>query len=270
MNQAPVMLRQPLTETELKKRVPSIFATKASSKMGERYTFIPSTVVIEGLDKMGLVPVQASQRRGQEASTARHLLRFARLADLKKQSSMRKVGDVMPEVVFANSHNGRCRALLWLGLFRLVCGNGLVISDKTLVHMGRRHSGSIIDIMAEVEVVLEQIPLIIANVTSMMNKVLTQAQRTSFATQALALRYADEEGKVLSPITAPDLLVPRREIDKGNDLWRTFNVVQENMMRGGLDGKSANGRIVHTREVQDVRKVVTYNTALWDMAMARA
>lgn len=261
--------RKPLRLEELKKQAPSVYAVKPSSKMGERYTFIPSSTVVEGLHKMGLVPVHASQRRSHDATSARHLIRFARVADLQAQPSARKVGDVTPEVVFSNSHNGRCRAQLFLGLFRLVCSNGLVVSDKTFVHMARRHTGSLVDIMHEVEEVLGQTKKVMAHITNMQRTTLAPTARLAFAAKALELRYADEDGKVNAPITAEALLVPRRPADEGNDLWRTFNVVQENMLRGGVAGRSANGRVVHTREVQDVRKVLTYNTDLWDLAAER-
>jgi hypothetical protein len=268
LSAANIKTRRALTPAELKAKVPSVYATKASPKMGERYTFIPSSTVVEALAKMDLVPVDAQQRKSQESTSARHLIRFARNADLKKLEG-RKVGEVLPEIVFSNSHNGRCRAAIMFGMFRLVCANGLIVADRTFAGMATRHAGELEAIMAKVEETLGHSGKVLSLVDDMQRVKLSDTQRTTFAAAALALRYVDEDGKVVAPITAPDLLKARRPQDEGNDLWRTFNVVQENMMRGGLEGKSALGRVVHTRELHDVRKVVSFNAALWQLAAER-
>jgi hypothetical protein len=66
------------------------------------------------------------------------------------------------------------------------------------------------------------------------------------------------------------LLVPRRVQDVGNDLWRTFNVLQENILRGGLVRRSASNRLTRTRGIRAIREDVRLNSALWEMAIARA
>jgi len=267
---APTMLRQAMGMDELKKRVPSLFATKASAKMGERYTFVPSISVVEALHGMGLVVVDASQRKSQEKDSARHLIRFAREADLVSvKGKTRKVGEVIPEVVWSNSHNGRCAAKLFFGLFRLVCANGLIVADKMFAGVNRRHMGDLSGIMDEVAAQLGHTKEVFSRIGDMQKTKLSDTARTQFALKALELRYADDTGKVVAPITAQDLLVPRRIDDQGTDLWHTFNVVQENLMRGGLEGKSAAGRLVRTREVHDVRKVLSFNADLWSLAAER-
>lgn len=252
---------------QLKKVVPSVFATKASMKMGDRYTFIPSLMAVEALAKMGLVPVAGSQRKSQDAATARHMVRFARLADIGKKRSK---GDRYVEVVMSNSHNGRSAFKFYFGIFELICGNGLIVATNEFAGMVRRHTGSIADIMQEAEIVLSRTNEVTGCVDKMLKRVLSKPERMKFANDALALRYADPDtGKVVAPITADSLLVPRRTEDEGDNLWKTFNVVQENLLRGGLDGKSAHGRAVRTREVNDVRKVLTFNTSLWSLAAER-
>jgi hypothetical protein len=46
----------------------------------------------------------------------------------------------------------------------------------------------------------------------------------------LELKY---DGKP-APITPEQIINPRRVLDRGQDLWTTFNVVQENVIRGGF------------------------------------
>jgi len=65
-------------------------------------------------------------------------------------------------------------------------------------------------------------------------------------------------------------LVPRRSEDVGNDLWRTFDVLQENLLRGGILRRSASNRLTRTRRITAIREDVRLNSALWEMAIARA
>ena len=65
---------------------------------------------------------------------------------------------------------------------------------------------------------------------------------------------------------AEQLLERRRDADKRASLWNVFNVVQENIMRGGLEGKTANGRKTKTRGLNNVRAIVNKNKDLWELA----
>lgn len=258
--------REALTVAQVKEYAPSVFAKHASSKMSENYAFVPSTMVVDALEKIGMVPVQASQRKAKgDESVARHLVRFANTTDIKKV----KPGETIPEVVMVNSHNGRTAFHLYYGLYRLVCGNGLIVSEAT-IGMTKRHIGDIKAIIEEVEKVLKQGPKVMKIILAMKKLNMTDPQRLNFAKLAMDLRYLEkqERGKpaVKPTIIAEQLLVPRRPSDNKPDLWTTYNVIQENLVMGGLTGKSANGRVTHTRQLQDVRKLVSVNTGLWDSA----
>lgn len=262
--------RSIMSLAQLKAKAPSVFATHASKKMSEHYAFVPSMHAVEALGKMGLVPVDAGQRKAKgDPTVARHMVRFAFKDDLTKA---RTKGDYITEVVMVNSHNGRTAFKLYYGLFRFICANGLIVGDNT-VGMTRRHIGDVKAILAEADEILERGPTVIKMVKDMRSASLTDAQRLKFAQQAMALRYEQEETRAgvppkLPTIVADQLLLPRRNEDKGNDLWHTFNVVQENLLVGGLTGKSALGRTTHTRQLQDVRKVVSVNTGLWELAQS--
>ena len=72
-------------------------------------------------------------------------------------------------------------------------------------------------------------------------------EEIAFATAALALRFGEravEEGggHRPAPVTAEQLIEARRPEDIGHSLWSTFQRVQENAIRGGQPGRSAQGR----------------------------
>jgi len=55
----------------------------------------------------------------------------------------------------------------------------------------------------------------------------------------------------------------RREADRGNDLWSTFNVAQENLIRGGFVNGSTRRKV---RPITSIQKDVNFNSQLWDLA----
>jgi len=87
------------------------------------------------------------------------------------------------------------------------------------------------------------------------------------ATAALALRYgARTEGQPPAPITVEQLTEARRSEDFGRNLWKAFNRIQENALRGGQPGRGTTGRRIRTREVASIDRGVSLNRALWVLA----
>ena len=64
----------------LHERVPAAFASSAHEKMSSRYTFIPTSRILDGLMQAGFVPVDARQSHTRRASPlhAKHVLRLRR------------------------------------------------------------------------------------------------------------------------------------------------------------------------------------------------
>ena len=93
-------------------------------------------------------------------------------------------------------------------------------------------------------------------------------ERYILAESAAELRWGrDDQGDLAMPIhSVQHLLTPHRSADARSDLWSTFNVVQENLVKGGLTGRAANGRQQRTRPVQGIDQNVRLNRALWLLA----
>jgi hypothetical protein len=81
------------------------------------------------------------------------------------------------------------------------------------------------------------------------------------AQSSLIARYGQDE---LFPITPQQLLEDRRPEDKGPSLWKTFNRIEENMMRGGLiTNNPASKRVTKTREIKGITENVRLEKAMW-------
>ena len=61
------------------------------------------------------------------------------------------------------------------------------------------------------------------------------------------------------------LLFSSRPKDAGKDLWTVFNVIQENLIRGGIEVES-NGKVRRSSEIKCIHKKTTINQKLWELA----
>ncbi len=270
-----------LSIPELRHYVPSAFATSAHSSRSSRYTHIPTSEVISGLVAQGFTPFKAVQSRSRiEGKTefTKHMIRF-RHADAVAQAN----GNI-PEVVLINSHDGTSAYKLLAGIFRMICTNGLIIADKKYGELSVHHKGNIVDQVIDGSFqIIGESQKALGQIDTWQNLRLTSGEQDAFAEAAHTLRFADSEGEVETPITAAQLLAPRRMADRADDgrswsrpapdLYRTLNVVQENVIKGGLsarlpsenNGRSL-GRRVTTREVRGIDQDVRLNRALWQLA----
>ena len=281
----------PLTLDALKHYAPSAFATEAHESRSARYTYIPTSEVIAGLMREGFQPFKATQSRSRiegKSEFTKHLIRF-RHPDMF--GAITKVGDSVPEVVLVNSHDGTSAYKLSAGLFRLVCSNGLMVSDSTVEMLSIMHKGNIVNEVIEGSFqIVSQAEKALAKSDEWNQLALTAGEQGAFADAARELRFADNEGEIKTPITAAQLLRPRRTEDANGpvgwrgqrtdvgpkqDLWHTLNVVQENVIKGGLHGYQQaidkqtgrkTARRVTTREVKGIDQDVRLNRALWMLA----
>ena len=153
------------------------------------------------------------------------------------------------------------------GMFRFICCNGLVVGD-VVDDIRIPHKGNIQGEVIEGAIrVLDQFEAVEASAEGMKAVTLQPEEETAFATAALALRFGKRsEGQPPAPITAEQLMQARRPEDLGHSLWSSLQRLQENVIRGGQPGRSAQGRRLHTRPVGSIDRGVSLNRALWVLA----
>ena len=256
-NQTAFRSHIPLTDEQIARYAPSVLATEAHESRGERYAFIPTIDVLNGLRREGFQPFEVRQTRVRDQSKREHTKHLVRL---RHASSIQ--GAEVPEIVLLNSHDGTSSYQLLAGIFRFVCSNGLIAGD-VCNDVRVRHSGNVVDNVIEGSyTVLDNLREITSRIDDYRGTQLTPQQQLAFANAALALRY--DEGE--APIQAEQLVRPRRSADANRDLWSTFNVAQEHLIKGGVRGRSASGRRTSTRAVGGVTENVKLNRALWTLA----
>lgn len=249
----------PLLDDQIMQIAPSIFAEDKHESRSERYTYIPTIEVLHGLRKEGFSPFMVCQARTRDAAKREHTKHMIRLRHASQIN-----GKEANEIILLNSHDGSSSYQMLAGIFRFVCSNGMVCGD-TLSDIRVRHSGKIVDNVIEGAFrVLDDFELIDSQKEGMKLLTLNAGEQGAFARAALALKYDDEQTPV--PITEAQLLHAKRREDMNNDLWSTFNRVQENLIKGGLRGRAANGRTMTTREVKGIDQNIKLNRSLWILA----
>lgn len=253
--------RTPLDDDQIRQVAPSIFAADKHDSRSERYTYIPTIDILTKLREEGFQPFMVCQTRVRDNGKrehAKHMLRLRHATQVTQSDS--------PEIILLNSHDGSSSYQMLGGYFRFVCENGLVLGDTT--HDVRvPHKGNVVDdVVAGAYDVLDGFDLIREVKEGMAEVQLDEHEQHAFARAALAYRY--DTTTAPAPITEQQVLRPRRTDDTGNDLWTTFNRVQESLVRGGQPGRTATGRRTRTRAVTGIDQDVKLNRALWVLAYA--
>jgi len=250
-----------LTREQLIELVPSAFANAQSPRVSNKYTFISTSTVLDDMEKLGWEPFNASQRKSrknEDAMFTKHLIRL-------RNNDVGKIGDSIPEVVLTNSHDGRNAFTLHAGLFRMVCSNGLVIADTTFEQVKIKHQWYSFDEIRKImDGMLEVVPKVITQVQELNSITLNDDQQVDFAARALLTRYPQGNEN----LNVEDLLSPVRQGDRGNQLWKIFNVVQEKLIKGGLVFNNKKEKMQKLRPIINIDRRIDVNKKLWELTEA--
>jgi Domain of unknown function (DUF932) len=254
-----------LTDDDLRVKAPSIFAVEPWERMSARYTFIPTIDIVNRMRAEGFQPVSATQSRTRiegKSDFTKHMIRFRDMRQGDKPAIL-QLGTIYPELVLTNSHDGASAYKIDAGLFRLICLNGMMVSQGNVEQVNVRHSGGSDGIIEASYQVVEQFPKVIDSVERFSRLRLTAPQATAFADAALSLRY--DEGT--APISSAQLISPKRHEDTEPTLWNTLNTAQEHLINGGDRGRNTETRRrVKTRAVTGISENARLNKALWMLA----
>ena len=233
----------------LRERVPAIFTKTPSPKVSDRYSFADSEYYLQKFIDADWFIHSARQVSKSEYAPHQVILR---------NNDIATVGDLLPQLMFTNSHNGIKKMTIDTGIYRLVCSNGLVVPTSITQSLSIKHldlGDSTTDTI--VNSFYEKVPIIMNNIDRMRNKILTDDEIDNFTYNALQIRFINAVG-----ININDVVKPLRLEDNSDDLWTVFNVVQEKLIRGGIQLPSKR----HSRPINNFVNDNNINTKLWELA----
>jgi len=250
-----------LTDKELMEIAPSVFTKEKSKKVSKKYSFIPTINIIKDMRKLGWDVFNATQQKSRNINDLAHTKHMVRL----RNSNIGLINDSVPEIVLTNSHDGRNAFKLHAGIFRMVCSNGMVIADTTIDNIRIKHQWyDFDDIKVITDAMVNKVPEMIKKMNSLNNVILSDEEQVEFAEKAILTRWP----KGNESVNVEDLLSPTRKADRGDDLWRIFNVIQEKLLKGGLVFNNKKEKMQKIRPVTNIDRQVTMNKNLWELTEA--
>jgi hypothetical protein len=233
----------------------------------DKYNVINPSVVGEVMSRQGLQLQTLSTGKARHADKADFQRTLARYRGPS-------IGDgIFLDIIHDSKKLGRGCDELLLGIYRVVCTNGLV-TGKSFSSVRIRHSGN----------TYEQLDHGIAALLTQQGE-LTRAIKAMQSTEFTAEREQVLVGEALRIVVPNDafdvvhrLTKVRREADNGRDLWSMFNVIQENIVQGkSIAYKKVS--IDETKGLQSIRQYTSrpvkpntnkdrvINAALFDAAL---
>ena len=259
-----------LTKDQVRALAPVAFATEpTSNKVSDKYLHVNTETIIDDLAKLGWLPVTASQRKARTSDKAtifsKHMVSFQN-PDLMIKG--KNGDDAFPRIILTNSHDGFNSFQFRVGIYRIVCSNGLVVADEEFSAFRIRHKGYT---FAELQEVVVQAVKDLPNKVEVLNKMqmreLTLEEQRQLAIDAMQLR-TNRIDAVWDEETIQDVLTPTRDADKGSDLWSVFNVIQEKITQGGYSAALNGAKVRKVRKIKSFEKDLKVNQDLFKLAVA--
>lgn len=225
------------------------------AKLSSSYDLISTERVVNLMGEEGFVPTATNhlKPRKRDPRVVRHFVR------MRHESHLQEINGSVPEILIINSNDGSSSLRIEAGLFRTICANGLIVKSSSISSVRIRH----VEVTAERVVeganhVIQQAREAARRIELFRARTLSNDEALEFAKGASAL-WGDR-------VPPRALLEARRTEDQGSELWSVFNRVQENLVKGGIAGRSANGRATRTHGIRAMDNSIKVNTKLWELA----
>jgi hypothetical protein len=160
-----------------------------------------------------------------------------------------------------------------LGLFRGACANQLNVGKHFETIKVAHLANPVSELDSLIPMLVAQQASLVEMVKMMQARTVSPIELAQFATEVAQIRLAQTEN--VCKIYAAPLLKVRRTDDAASDLWTCLNVVQENLIRGGVGYQTETFDINNIRTVRNCTarnvseqsaRAIDLNGSIWDAA----
>jgi hypothetical protein len=236
-------------------------ALQNSKKMSSYYQTMDTRKLVEEILELGIFELVSiftkKTRKKIYDGRGKHIVKLRSIKPVEIGGDLLK-----PEIVIMNSYDGSCPLKVYVGIYRIICSNGLVVATKDFGQFSVRHMGTPADAAFEVAMgFLDSLNAVVEKQKQMAAVILSPSQIEGFTRQALALRW----GGVALTADVSNVAKALRSEDEGDSLWTVFNRVQEACTLGGfkVEGMKRKGRPL-TSAVADL----VFNQKLFELALS--
>lgn len=239
-----------------------IYAVSKCPNRSEKYHFISTANMLDYLGSKGWEVKSTKVARIIKNAEVRE--GFQKHGIVLQNQALPAVDGILPRIILTNSHDGTSSFQFRLGLFRVACANGLVVSMGIDSVFRIRHTNVTQESLDNaINFILEQFAKATERVKYFMARQVSREEAIRFANEAFKARFGD---RVLFDATR--LLDIRREEDIQPTLWNVLNVIQENVVKGGqvyaISGTKKKQNT--TREIKGIDSNIKVNEAIWQIA----
>ena len=239
---------------------PAVYATAPAQHVSSRYKFVPTLEYIQAFEARGWKVTASNEQKKRKGSVEHGKHMVTMLHEDFDTIPSQRLGGLVPRIHLLNSHDWSSRFQVIMGIFRLICSNGAMVAHGAVSSASFTHHSAtakeVSDVLTDAFFDNVKESLRDAEVWSLID--LSDDELIEFATIARNLRFGED-----SPVRPEALLEARREEDNGNNLWLTFNRLQENTTKGGLRFA---GMQRAARPLVAIDASVKVNTGLWSAA----
>lgn len=250
-----------LTIPEIMDKAPAVFQDYPAVTVADKYKLIKTSDLIEPMSDYGWNVVDVQQRRTRKEQWQDKTYHFIRL-----RNSNYRIGEDNIDIIISNSHNATAAFKIQMGMYRLVCSNGLTVGTDLVSPLTLQHRGLSQSFIAELsQLYINKMTDSVDDATHYMKIIdLNDEKQEEFAKRASLLKH-DAQYEV----DINGLLLPKRREDYKADIWTIYNVIQENLMLGSYRIKGKDGWR-NARRVSSPASNIEINTKLFNIAMEYA
>lgn len=199
-------------------------------KTTDKYKFINTDVLVERVSQVLADQGLNSQyviKSSRGAKTTRHIV------DFRFDQTVNFLGDqVNPRIIIINSYNGESALQVRVGLYRLVCSNGLIVGQdwftERIIHLKGLTTDQKLAVLNEkVLAAIRYIQQKLNGLEPVLSRKLTLVQELNIVSSlGLADKHVNNiHNMLLSPYRASYL----RPADNTSTVWGLYNVINENI-----------------------------------------
>ena len=257
---------------QVRRLAPAAFSISPDSSLSGSYAHVTTASVLDALQQDGWQITSARQSRSRSLEATAHAKHQISLW----HPELPEHAEGTPQMHVGNSGNGTS-ALRQLGGFLVAaCLNQLYSGIKVVGGVYNHRGHGLEDrVVAGARDLRRNFDKVISRVDLWRAIELSPEQQIEFARAAVTARWATNGPVSVDLVGRNSVLEARRAADMKDDLWTTFNRVQESMVRGGfnarfrvVDENGNEGGITNrrVRRVTGIAATERINTELWELA----
>ena len=253
------------SEEQIRRVAPSVYTQAPSERVSAKYQLFDTAAVIPVMADMGWKVVSARQsitRLPDNTPFTKHMLEFGHHDHILREH---EVGDLQMRIGLVNSHDAKNAVGIFGRMLRTWCANQATVEEQMFGDATFRHTLDMTQVRDSVYQYVKNIPPLGDKIDFYRSIATPEQTQLDFAHEALAVRWGDT-----APVDERALLTVRREKDTLSNLWGLYQIVQENLTKGGHDYQAEGKRRNKTRAISSIDSDLQINGKLWALMTAFA